>query len=461
MNSEVSAQHAPDRETQVETLVILAELGHEEQVRAGIATLHPADIASLLNAIEEGDIKQKIFNFLSPDLASEVLSLVSPLTREELTQDLSDAVLSDLVERLDSDDAADLLGSLSQEQVRSVLGQVPEELSAEMERLLRYPADTAGGIMQTEHVEVPEGTRVDEAIEIIRRHVDEVPDIHSIFVVDHKRYLTGVLPLRKLILARSDELVENVMDRQVVAARVDLDQEQVAQLFKKYYDLLSLPVVDQTGQLLGRITIDDIVDVMEEEATEDIYKLAGLGGEEEVLDSAARSIRRRLPWLALNLLTTTLSATVISFFEGTIQKVAIAAAFMTMVAAQGGNSGIQTLTVIVRGLALGEVSLSHTKRVLFKEILVAAGNGVALGITAGVVAYLWKGEPLIGVVLALALIVNLIIAAFVGSMIPFTMRRFGVDPAIASNVIVTACTDICGFFSFLGILSLYLHFFSG
>lgn len=454
--NEVSALKTPDRETQVETLVIMAELGHDEQVRTGIAELHPADIAALLNAIEETEVKQKIFGFLSPDPASEVLSFVSPLTREELTQDLSDAKLSDLLGRLDSDDAADLLGSLPEEQVRAVLDQIPEELSAEMERLLRYPADTAGGIMQTEHVEVPEGSRVDEAIEIIRRNIDEVADIHSVFVVDQTRRLTGVLPLRKLILARPEERVENVMDRQVIAARVDLDQEQVAQLFKKY-DLLSLPVVDQAGLLLGRITIDDIVDVLEEEATEDIYKLAGLGGEEDVLDSPIRSIRRRLPWLALNLFTTTLSATVISLFEGTIQTVAIAAAFMTMVAAQGGNAGIQTLTVIVRGLALGEVSLSHTRRVLLKELLVALGNGVALGITAGVVAYLWKGEPLIGFVLALALVVNLIIAAFVGSMIPFTMRRLGIDPAIASNVFVTACTDICGFFSFLGILTLFLH----
>jgi magnesium transporter len=436
----------------------MAELGRDDQVRAGIADLHPADIAALLNAIEEAEVKQKIFSFLSPDLASEALSLVSPLTREELTQDLSDAELSDLLERLDSDDAVDLLGSLPEEQVRAVLDQVPEELSAEMERLLRYPADTAGGIMQIEHVEVPEGSRVDEAIEIIRSFINEVVDIHSVFVVDQTRRLTGVLPLRKLILARPEERVENIMDRQVIAARVDLDQEQVAQLFKKY-DLLSLPVVDQAGLLLGRITIDDIVDVLEEEATEDIYKLAGLGGEEDVLDSPIRSIRRRLPWLALNLFTTTLSATVISFFEGTIQTIAIAAAFMTMVAAQGGNAGIQTLTVIVRGLALGEVSLSHTRRVLLKELLVALGNGIALGVTAGVVAYLWKGEPLIGLVLALALVVNLIMAAFVGSMIPFTMRRLGIDPAIASNVFVTACTDICGFFSFLGILTLFLHLF--
>jgi magnesium transporter len=456
MNSEVSFPNSLERETQIETLVMLAELGQEEQVRAGISDLHPADIAELLDVLEEADVKQRVFSFLAPDLASEVLSFASPLTQEELTQEMPDAVLSDLVERLDSDDAADLLGSLPEEQARAVLDQVPDELSAEMEQLLRYPADTAGGIMQIEHVEVPTGTLVNEAIEIIRNHIDDVPDIHLVFVVDQKRHLTGILPLRKLILARPDEPVENIMDREVIAAQVDLDQEQVAQLFKKY-DLVSLPVTDQSGVLLGRITIDDVVDVLEEEATEDIYKLAGLGGEEDVLDSPLRSIRRRLPWLMLNLFTTTLSATVISFFEGTIHSIAIAAAFMTMVAAQGGNAGIQTLTVIVRGLALGEVSLAHTKRVLIKELLIALGNGLALGTAAGLVAYFWKGEPLIGAVLALALVVNLIVAAFVGSMIPFTMQRFGIDPAVASNVFVTACTDICGFLSFLGILTLLLR----
>src|SRR5215510_13417467 len=419
MNAQVALTSAEERETILETLVIQAELGQDGLVRAGLATLHPADIAELLNVVEEPEIKQKVFSFLDPDLASEVLSLVSPFTRAELTQELSNATLGDIVERLDSDDAVDLLGSLPEEQARAVLDQVPERLSAEMEQLLRYPADTAGGIMQTEHVAVPEGTRVEQAIEMIRSHIDEVPDLHNVFVTDREQRLVGVLPLRKLILARPGELVDKAMDRQVISARVDLDQEQVAQIFKRY-DVVSIPVVDTEGKLLGRITVDDAVDVLEEEATEDIYKLAGLGGEEVVLDSPLRSIRSRLPWLALNLFTTTLSATVISFFEGTIQTIAIAAAFMTMVAAQGGNAGIQTLTVIVRGLALGEVSLTHTKRVLFKELLVALGNGLALGAAAGLVAYLWKGEPLIGAVLALALVVNLVVAAFVGSMIPFS-----------------------------------------
>lgn len=458
MNPQVAVASAQERETVLETLVIQAELGQDELVRAGIAILHPADVAELLNVLEEPELKQKIFGFLPPDQASEVLSLVSPLTRSELTQGLSSAILRDLVERLDSDDAADLLGSLPEEQARAVLDQVPEALSAEMAQLLRYPADTAGGIMQTEHVAVPAGTRVDQAIEMIRHHITEVPDIHNVFVIDQAQRLVGVLPLRKLILARPDELVEKAMDRQVISVRVDLDQEQVAQVFKRY-DLVSLPVVDAQGKLLGRITIDDVVDVLEEEATEDIYKLAGLGGEEAVLDSPWRSIRRRLPWLGLNLLTTTLSATVISFFEGTIQTVTIAAALMTMVAAQGGNAGIQTLTVIVRGLALGQVSRAQVKRVLLKELLVALGNGIVLGCAAGLVAYLWKGELLLGVVLAFALMLNLVVAAFIGSMIPFTMRWLGIDPAIASNVFVTASTDICGFLLFLGILTFLLRFF--
>jgi len=458
MSSQLAVTSAQERETVLETLVIQAELGQDELVRAGIAVLHPADVAELLDVVEEPEVKQKVFGFLPPDQASEVLSLVSPLTRSELTQGLSSAALRDLVERLDSDDAADLLGSLPEEQARAVLNQVPEELSAEMEQLLRYPADTAGGIMQTEHVAVPSGTRVDQAIEMIRHHIAEVPDIHNVFIIDPNQRLVGVLPLRKLILAQPHEPIEKAMDRQVISVRVDLDQEQVAQVFKRY-DLVSLPVVDAQGKLLGRITIDDVVDVLEEEATEDIYKLAGLGGEEAVLDAPWRSIRRRLPWLGLNLLTTTLSATVISFFEGTIRTVAIAAAFMTMVAAQGGNAGIQTLTVIVRGLALGQVSRAQVKRVLLKEMLVALGNGIVLGCAAGLVAYLWKGEPLLGVVLALALVLNLVVAAFIGSMIPFTMRWLGVDPAIASNVFVTASTDICGFLLFLGILTFLLRFF--
>ncbi len=441
----------------LEHLVIQAELGQDEMVRMGVAALHPADAAELLNVLEEPEVKFKVFGFLAAPQAAEVLSLVSAHTKEDLVERLSDDELGDLVEYLDSDDATDLLASLSVRRAQAVLDEVPQDVSDEVTQLLRYPEDTAGGIMQVEYMAVSQGTRIDQATEMIRSRSDEIPDIHSVFIVNNTNRLVGVLPLRKFILARPADLVETVMDQKVISIRADLDQEQVAQMFKKY-DLISLPVVDSEGRLLGRITVDDVVDVMEEEATEDIYKLAGLDEEEEVLDSPWQSIRLRLPWLALNLITTTLSALVIAFFEGTIQQIAIAAAFMTIVAAQGGNAGVQTLTVIVRGIALGEVPLTQTKRVLVKELTIALGNGLALGAAAGIVAYLWKGDATLGIVLALALLANLIIAAFVGSVVPLTLRRLGVDPAVASNVFVTACTDIFGFLSFLGILTLFLQF---
>ena len=457
MAAQTTYSSTPDRPTPLEHLVIQAELGQDEIVRTEVASLHPADTAELLNVLEEPEVKHKVFAFLELSHAAAALSLVSPHTKNTLVERLSDDILGDLVEYLDSDDAADLLASLSARRAKAVLDEVPQDLSDDVSQLLQYPPDTAGGIMQVEYMAVPQGTHIDQAIEMIRNRIDDVPDINIVFVVNRTRHLVGILPLRKFILAQPSDVVESVMDQQVISVRADLDQEQVALMFKKY-DLITLPVVDVEGRLLGRITVDDVVDVLEEEATEDIYKLAGLDEEEEVLDSAWQSIRLRLPWLALNLVTTTLSALVIAFFEGTIQRVAIAAAFMTIVAAQGGNAGVQTLTVIVRGIALGVVPLTHTTRVLVKELTIALGNGLALGCAAGFVAYLWKGNPTLGIVLALALMVNLVVAALVGSIVPLTLRRAGIDPAVASNVFVTACTDICGFLSFLGILTLFLRF---
>jgi magnesium transporter len=440
-----------------ETLVILAGMGREKEVREGLVALHPADIAELINAIEKPEVKNRVFGFLDRSVAPQVLSLVSPPTRQEIVPNLSEDSLQEILERLDSDDAADLLSSLSSERAQVLLDRLSRPLSAEMRELLRYPADTAGGIMQTEVVAVPEDATVEKVIEIVRSRAEEVPDIHNVFVVDHHSHLLGVLPLRKLILARPGERVDAVMDKQVISAQVDTGQVEVAQIFKKY-DLVSLPVIDSRGALLGHITIDDVVDVLEEEATEDFYKLAGLGQEEHALEPPLHAIRQRLPWLVLNLLTTAISAAVIAFFEGTIEKVAIAAAFMTIVAAQGGNAAVQSLAVIVRGLALGEVTFAHFRRVMVKELAVGFGNGIVLGGAAGMVAYLWKGQPLLGLVLGLALVVNHLVAVLVGSMIPLILRRLNIDPAVASNVFVTACTDIAGFFTFLGFLTLALPY---
>ena len=448
----------PQRDDNFEHLIAIADTGQDEDLTTALASLHPADAAELLNVVEQFESRNRVFRALPSDVAPKVLTLVSPLVRDHIVQSLSVERLQEMLDDLDSDDAADLLAAVPKDRAQRILEGLPGPLSARIQQLLRYPDDTAGGLMKSEYAAVLEGATVEEAIEIVRMLAAAVPDIHNVFVVDHRFHLLGVLPLARLILAREGEKVDAVMDPQVISVTVDTDQEEVARVFRKY-DLLSLPVTDPRGALLGRITVDDVVDVLEEEANEDFAKLSGLGQEEPVFDSAARTIRRRLPWLGLNLVTTSLSASVIGFFQGTIESTAIAAALMTIVAAQGGNAGVQTLTVMVRGLALGQVSLAHARPILVKELTVAGGNGMALGLTAGTGAYLLHGQRLLAVVLGLALLVNYLIAALVASVIPLTLRWLRADPAVASSVFVTACTDICGFFSFLGLLTIGLRMF--
>src|SRR5713101_3914697 len=449
MSSQVALTSSPDRETILETLVIQAELGQDGLVSAGVATLHPADVAELLDVVEEPEIKQKIFSFLDPDLAPEVLSLVSSLTRAELTQELSNAALGDLVERLDSDDAADLLGSLPEEQARAVL----EQVSAEMEQLLRYPADTAGGIMQTEHVAVPEGTRVEQAIEMIRSHIDEVPDLHSVFVTDHALRLVGVLPLRKLILARPGELVDKVMDRQVISARVDLDQEHVAQIFKRY-DVVSIAVIDAEGRLLGRITIDDVVDVLEEEATEDIYTIAGVqhSGTEKinlVSDPVLKRVRLRFSWILITLTFELVVALVISkLFVTTIEKLAILTAFIPVIIAIAGNVGLQSSTLVVRSIALGTISLSKAARIIFSETRTGFSLGLICGSITSIVGYLINMKNPEVLQLALSVFVGMVsaltAAATMGTVEPLVLYKLRQDPAVSSGPLITAVNDLMG-----------------
>jgi magnesium transporter len=453
MSSQVALTSSPDRETILETLVIQAELGQDELVSAGVATLHPADVAELLDVVEEPEIKQKIFSFLDPDLASEVLSLVSSLTRAELTQELSNAALGDLVERLDSDDAADLLGSLPEEQARAVLDQVPEQLSAEMEQLLRYPADTAGGIMQTEHVAVPEGTRVEQAIEMIRSHIDEVSDIHNVFVTDHAQRLVGVLPLRKLILARPGELVDKVMDRQVISARVDLDQEHVAQIFKRY-DVVSIAVIDAEGRLLGRITIDDVMDVLEEEATEDIYTIAGVqhSGTEKinlVSDPVLKRVRLRFSWILITLTFELVVALVISkFFVTTIEKLAILTAFIPVIIAIAGNVGLQSSTLVVRSIALGTISLSKAARIIFSETRTGFALGLICGSITAIVGFLINMKNPDVMQLSVSVFVGMVsaltAAATMGTVEPLLLYKLKQDPAVSSGPLITAVNDLMG-----------------
>jgi magnesium transporter len=441
----------------LERVVALLETAAPEAVKAMIAALHPADVAELLNMVGRPESRRKVFALLDTPAAATVVTRLSPAIRTEIVDSLSTDQLRRMVEELDSDDAADLLEAVSTQRAQAVLEELPGPVAARIQQLLKYPPDTAGGLMKSEYAAVLEGATVEEAIEIVRTLAEAVPDIHNVLVVDHRFHLLGILPLARLILARAGQTVDAVMDRQAISVTVGTDQEEVARLFRKY-DLVSLPVTDPRGALLGRITVDDVVDVIEEEANEDFSKLSGLGEEEPLFDSPMRTIRRRLPWLGLNLVTTSLSASVIGLYQGTIQSMALAAALMTIVAAQGGNAGVQTLTVMVRGMALGKVGVPQARSILLKELAVGCGNGVALGIAAGVVTYLLHGQPLLATVLGIALAINFLVAALVGSLIPLILRWMRADPAVASSVFVTACTDMCGFLVFLSLLSLGLRY---
>lgn len=436
-------------------LVMLAEMGREDQVQEAMRRLHPADAAELLEAIEEDDLRSRLFAHLDTARAAAVLSLLADTPRETLLDSLPETRLRGFLTALESDDAADLLAELPREKVERLLQAIPPRLSADVRDLLRYDEESAGGIMQREFVALPPDATVDDGIDAVRRRAADVPDIHNIFVVDEQHRLIGVLPIRQLILANPRTALRNLMQTPVTA-HTGMDQEEVANLFSKY-DLLSLPVVDATGTLVGRITVDDVVDVIEEEASEDIYRLAGLSEQASVHESVRDSVRRRLPWLILNLGTCFLSASVVALFEDTIKSLAIAAAFMTMVAGSGGNAGVQTLALVVRGIALGELTFLNARRVVWKEFMTGAVNGLVLGMVAAALAYAWKGVPILGVVVAFAIVGNLCIAALVGVLIPLGLKWAGIDPAVASAVVLTTFTDCCGFFFFLGLLTLLLQ----
>lgn len=445
-----------DKEQETAAIAVLAELAAGEDSEAmtrAAAETHPADIAEYLNTLEEIAAQVRIFDLLAAPQASEVIRKVNETSREALLEALSDARISALVEGLDTDDAADLLGALPDGRRQALLFRASPETRRVVGDLLAYPEDSAGGIMKTELAPMRATTAVGELTDHIRTHPQEFRDVHNIFVTAEDGRLLGAVPLRELLLAGPETRLEEIMDNDVVSVRVDVDQEEVAHLFEKY-DLLSLPVIDAEDRLTGRITVDDIVDIIEEEATEDILRLAGVGGETIGSQQTSHAIRARLPWLALNLVTATISAAAIALFEQTIEKVAIAAAFMTIVASQGGNAGVQTMTLMVRGLAIGELHAANTMRILRRESLVALINGLLLGFVAGSVVYIWRGDLALSLVLGSAMLINLLVAAVLGSLVPNMLELLGIDPAVSSSVLVTAGTDVLGFLIFLGILTL-------
>jgi len=368
---------------------------------------------------------------------------------------LSDARLTAVLERLDTDDAADLLGKLPEERLDRLLRRASPEVRRNVAGLLTYPEDSAGGIMKTEVATAPATSTVRDVVDYIRKRADDFHDVNDVFVADAQRRLVGRVPLRALLLYDEDAVLADFMEPEPVSVEVDVDQEEVARMFEKY-DLLALPVVDALGRVVGRITVDDIVDVIAEEATEDILKLAGVGEESIATGGPLQAVRSRLPWLAFNFVTAALSAFIIAQFEETIAEVAIAAALMTVISALAGNAGTQTMTVLVRGIALGEATGADTRRLLLREGMASFISGALLGLSSALIVYVWRGDLRLAFVMGLALLINLQVSAAVGTLVPLLLRGLGLDPAVSSSVLVTAATDWGGFFVFLGLLTLML-----
>ena len=418
--------------------------------------LHPSDVAAILGDLSE-HLRRDTFKTLyrrDLTLASEALSELGPERGAVILSEMSSQEISLILQELDPDDAADFVADLPDELQEAILGAMRAKEASEVEDLLQYPEQTAGRIMSPKVFSLEEESTVEEAI----RELQDAGDLEMVFyiyVVDEHGNLVGVLSLRQLLLKRPEIPLKDIMETDVIRVTTDTDQEEVSQLVASY-NILAIPVVDTQNKLVGVITVDDVIDVIKEEATEDMYRLAGLDVEERVFTPPLTSIRKRIPWLVVNLVTAFLAALVVSQFEGTIARFATLAVFMPVVPLLAGNAGNQTLTVMVRGIALGELSWANSRKALVKEFLVGIANGVVLGALVGIVGYLWKGDAIIGAVLSLAMLGTLLVAAVTGTIVPLFLRWLKVDPALASSVFVTTATDVTGFLLFLGLGALAL-----
>ena len=432
--------------------------GRELDIIRLISTLHPADIADVIDALDE-EKKKRLFGLLQVETAADVLMEIDEISRELIVEDISHDKLTQIVDDMESDDATDLISELPPEQAQRILRTIDKEDSEEVRKLLKYDKETAGGIMQLELVAVPQDITVRDAIEKIRSSAGEVEDLHNVFILDDEKRLVGLLPLRKLILASPENRIGSIMDTAIVKVTPDVDQEYVAGVFRKY-DIISLPVVDREGKLLGRILVDDVVDVIEQEDSEDIMKMAGIPEEELVYGNSIVAISRaRLPWLLTNLFGGLLTGYLMWLFRIALHEVLALVTFIPVITAMGGNIGIQSSSIMIRGFAIGRVDFNNLRRFLFKEIRIGFIMGIACGIVAGCAAVLWHKDPFLGPVVALAMIVAITTAASMGTLIPAFFKKVKIDPAIAAGPFVTTANDIVGIVIYLGIATFFLRFF--
>ncbi len=428
-------------------------MGNVDRACALVQELHSADAADVIGQVHGAD-RALLIRGLAGTLDADVLTNLEAGVRDQVLDRMEPGQVADAVAQLETDDAIGLLEDLDVESRSQVLDEVPAADRAHIESGLGYPEDSAGRLMQRDFVAIPEYWTVGQAIDHMRESEDLPEDFYELFVIDPAQRPVGTTPLNRFLRSPRDVVVGSIMDKKPHLIPVGMDQEDAAFEFQQY-DLPSAGVVDLSGRLLGVIMIDDIVDVIHEEAEEDLLRLGGVA-ETDLARSVLTTIRRRFSWLFVNLLTAILASFVIFMFEATIEEIVAVAILMPIVASMGGNAGTQTLTVAVRALATHDLTAANAGRIVMKELLVGLANGVLFAVMVAVVGGLWFGKPELGLVFGLAMLITMVAAAFAGILAPLSLSKWGMDPATGSSVVVTTVTDVVGFFSFLGLVAWFL-----
>ena len=431
----------------------MLESGSAKQLQHMLNNLSPPDIA---HQIESAPPKSQriLWNLIDEEFASDVLGELPEDLQQEFLHKLSSEEMASLLESLDADDVADILQQMPERMIPEVLQSMSEQDRLRVESVLTYGEETAGGIMNTDTITVRPDLTLDVVLRYLRRH-DEIPLVtDNLFVVNRKDVFLGTLPIGKLLTSSPNITVREVMVTDVHAITADMSDSEVALLFERH-DWVSAPVIDENRKLLGRITIDDIVDVIMEDADHSLLSLAGLSDEEQTFTTIRKTAPRRAVWLGVNLITAIIASSVINIFEATIDKVVALAILMPIVASMGGVAGSQTLTVVIRGMALGHLNSGNIRWLMSKEFFVGCLNGMLWAMVMGLVAAAWFNDPLIAVIIAAAMLVNLTAAALAGASLPLLLKKLHIDPALAGGVALTTVTDVVGFFSFLGLATLF------
>ncbi|AMX02023.1 magnesium transporter [Microbulbifer thermotolerans] len=440
-------------QNQLGELFAALDSGTGREVRRMLSTLTPQSVAQLLES-SPPRIRQVLWKLIDHEVEGEVLQELSDDVRSQILATMDTEEMVAVMEGLDADDVADILQDLPERVMAEVLSAMSETDRARVEDVLAYDEETAGGLMDTDTISVRPNLSLDVVLRYLRRHEQLPESTDSLFVVNRKGQYIGLLPLSKLLTTDPSVTVREVVNTDVDPIPADMPDTEVARLFEKY-DWITAPVVDEDNRLVGRITIDDVVDVIREDADHSLMSLAGLDEEEDTFAPVRRTARRRAVWLGINLLTALLASWVISLFQGTLDKVVALAVLMPIVASMGGVAGSQTLTVVIRGMALGQIGRSNLNWLLSRELGAAALNALLWSLVMGAITALWFNDSRIALVIVAAMVINLLTAALAGAILPVALRAMRIDPALAGGVALTTVTDVVGFLSFLGLATWY------